>query len=167
MILKNLLLILLGLFFVIRQEAHAEELIPITRECIHAAARYKNLPVAALYGILITEGGTVGQYSTNKNQTRDNGPMQINSVWAEALGEMDITEVQLRNNGCLNVLVSAWILRKHLDRTGNIWEAIGDYHSKDPEKGNPYIQRVMANLITIRDYDVLIARANKQVGWMP
>ncbi|MCP3945035.1 MAG: lytic transglycosylase domain-containing protein [Desulfobacteraceae bacterium] len=145
-------------------EARTDELVPITRECIHSIATIFHLPVAALYGIFATEDGVVGKYSINTNKSRDNGPMQINSIWLEDLKKIGITEEELRNKGCLNVFVSAWILKTHLNQTGNIWEAIGKYHSKTQAKAKIYKQKVLANLITIKDYDMLLTQANKQVG---
>ena len=154
--------ITLILIFSLNVQVSAEELRPITRKCIHASASFHKVPVAALYGIFATEGGTVGEYSSNPT-SRDNGPMQINSVWLGELKAKGISEEELRNNGCLNVFVSGWILKGHLDRTGDIWQAIADYHSRTEDLGKAYLVRVLNNLLSDMDYDALVARANQNI----
>jgi len=159
---KNSIILSLILIFSMVPQTGAQELTPITRKCIHTTAHFYKVPVAALYGIFATEGGTVGEYSSN-TVTRDNGPMQINTLWLEDLKSKGITEENLRNNGCLNVFVSGWILKGHLDRTGDIWQAIGDYHNRTKELGDAYRVRVLKNLLSKVDYDVLLAKANQNV----
>ncbi len=158
--LKNIAIILI----LMTTPTWADEYQPMTRKCLHEAASTFDLPVAALYGIFAQERGAVGQYSANTNNSRDNGTMQINSIWLPDLARFNITEEKLRNNGCLTVYVSAWILKGHLEKAnGNIWKAIGDYHSKTPEKAKIYISNVMEQLLTNPNYDKLIAEANKHV----
>lgn len=143
----------------------AQELKPLTRDCFHSSAAYFGLKneIAALYGIFATEGGTVGEYSTNENGSRDNGPMQINSTKIKDLTFLEVNEEALRNDGCYNVFVSAHILNDHYKKSGNIWQAVGDYHSKTKEFGDAYILRVWEKLQANPDFDQLIAQANKQI----
>lgn len=161
MIRKNIIIINI-LLVLVAPLAWAQELTPISRKCIHEAADFNKVPVAALYGIFVTEGGTVGEYSSN-TVTRDNGPMQINSVWLRYLEAKGISEEELRNNGCLNVFVSGWILKKHLNRTDDIWQAIADYHSRTKHLGDAYLMRVLINLLSDVDYENLVAKANQNV----
>ncbi len=161
---KFLIIILLVLTCLKPSETTASELVPITNECFHAAAEYYEVPVAALYGIFAQEAGTVGEYEINKNKSRDNGPMQINSIWNNTFESMNISEQNIRNHGCLNVFISAYILKDCLNATGDIWQAIGRYHSKKAKYAEPYKRKVLNKLLTVKDYDLLIAKANKHVG---
>ena len=41
---------------------------------------------------------------------------------------------------------AAWLLRKEHNRTGNIWQAIGAYHSRTPHRRDAYIAQVKSHL---------------------
>ncbi len=157
-------MIIFAILTFIPPRVDGEELSPVSAECIHQAALHHNVPVAALYGILAVERGTVGERSKNKNGTEDYGVMQVNTCWLEELEEQGISAEQLENNGCLNVFTSAWILKKHLDTTGNIWLAIGRYHSGTKDYAKNYTLKIFQNLIQITDYEQIIQRANKNIG---
>ena len=102
---------------------------PLTADCVLDAARASGMPVAALFAILATEGGKTGEALSNKNGTWDMGPFQVNSVHLNA---------------------AAWLLRKEYRRTGNLWQAIGAYHSRTPHRRDAYIRRVKSNLERLR-----------------
>jgi len=118
--------------------------------CVLLAANTYSVPPAVMIGIMNVEGGHIGQeVGPNGNGTYDLGPMQVNTRWLPALQKawgVDTVTARswVRDNGCVNVHVSAWILRQKLDETGNLWRAIAAYHSATPSKGYPYAQKVIA-----------------------
>jgi len=117
--------------------------------CLMLAAQTYSVPPAVLVGIYKAEGGAVGQAVANKNGTYDLGPMQINTVWVPDLaakwGVSESTASKwLRDDACTNVGVAAWILRGHIDETGSLSQAIGNYHSRTPYHNAKYKNRVIA-----------------------
>jgi hypothetical protein len=46
----------------------------------------------------------------------------------------------------VNAHAAAWILRREYLRTGNIWAAIGAFHSRTPSLRDAYIARVRKHL---------------------
>lgn len=124
------------------------------------ASQTYDVPPAVMLGIMKAEGGTVGQQVHNTNGTYDLGPMQINTIWvpelAKSWGVNQKTAKQwIRDDACINMGVSAWILKNHLIETGNIKQAIAHYHSRTPRHGGPYQKRVFDimeqnGLITIK-----------------
>ena len=52
-------------------------------------------------------------------------------------------------DGCANAYAAAWILRKEYDRTRNIWDAVGAYHSRTPHFRDAYLGRVRKHLIKL------------------
>jgi hypothetical protein len=141
----------------------ANTLKPVTAQCVYSSAQYFDIPFAALVGVLSQEAGRVGQYRNNTNGTRDNGPMQINTVWMDQIQKRGITELQIRNNGCLNVFVGAWILSQHFQNIENKWQAIGAYHSKTPKHNKKYQKLVRQRLLTNLNFRTVIEKANKNV----
>ena len=49
----------------------------------------------------------------------------------------------LRDDGCTNVNVAAWILRGHLNETGSLAKAVAHYHSRTPYLGSKYKHKVV------------------------
>ena len=117
-----------------------------TVECIMGAAAASDLPLAVLFGVLATEGGTPGEALRNDNGTWDMGPFQINTCHVNELVAMGIDPATLLRDGCVGAYAAAWLLRKEYNRTGNLWEAVGSYHSRNPERRDAYIARVKSNL---------------------
>lgn len=121
-------------------------LIPVTAACILAAAQIQNIHPMNIVTILKIEGGKVGEYSVNKNGSKDLGPMQINNkVWVPEIaklhfqGNEKVAEYTLMNDGCYNVHMGAWILRQNIDWAGgNTIEGIGMYHSRTPKYKERY-----------------------------
>jgi len=116
--------------------------------CLMLAAQTYSVPPAVLVGIYQVEGGKPGQAVKNTNDTYDLGPMQINTIWipelAEKWGVSNNTALQwVKNDPCTNMGVAAWILRGHMDRTGDLSKAIAHYHSKTPKFGGPYKGKVI------------------------
>lgn len=117
--------------------------------CLMLAAQTYSVPPAVLVGIHQVEGGRPGQAVKNTNGTYDLGPMQINTIWipelADKWGVSNNTALQwVKNDPCTNMGVAAWILRGHMDRTGNLSTAIAHYHSKTPKFGGPYKGKVIS-----------------------
>lgn len=119
---------------------------PLTAACVLDAARAGGLPAAALFGILATEGGKTGEALRNSNGTWDMGPFQINTVHVDTLAAMGIAPEAVLQDGCVNAYAAAWLLRREYLRTGDIWQAIGAYHSRTPHRRDAYMARVRANL---------------------
>lgn len=78
----------------------------------------------------------------NRNDTIDVGLMQINSIWADPLGET----WNFLHDPCTNVMVGAWILRQCMQDYGYTWKAVGCYHSRTPERRDAYALRI-ANIL--------------------
>lgn len=122
------------------------ETLPLSWECVvDAAARY-NLPLAAMVGILATEGGKTGEALSNTNGTWDMGPFQINTCHINELLQAGMVPDVILRDGCANAYAAAFILRKEYDRTRNIWDAVGAYHSRTPHFRDAYLGRVRNHL---------------------
>ena len=119
---------------------------PLTVDCVADAARASDLPLAALIGILATENGRAGEALQNANGTWDMGPFQINTCHVNELVDMGIAPETVLRDGCANAYAAAWLLRKEYKRTGNLWEAVGAYHSRTPKYRDAYIARVKEHL---------------------
>lgn len=117
--------------------------------CLMLASQTYNVPPAVMVGIMHVEGGRIGQeVGPNVNGSFDLGPMQINTIWLPQLAkywQVDVPTARtwVRDNGCVNMHVSAWILRQGLDRTGSLYEAIARYHSGTPHIGQRYATKVI------------------------
>ena len=114
------------------------------------AAHSSGMPAAALFAILATEGGKTGEALSNKNGTWDMGPFQVNTVHLNELAAMGISPDAVLRDGRVNAYAAAWLLRKEYRRTGNLWRAIGTYHSRTPHRRDAYIRRVKSNLERLR-----------------
>ena len=119
---------------------------PLLWECVIDAAHKNDLPLAALVGILTAEGGEPGEALSNANGTWDMGPFQINTCHVNELVDMGIAPETVLRDGCANAYAAAWLLRKEYKRTGNLWEAVGAYHSRTPKYRDAYIARVKEHL---------------------
>lgn len=120
---------------------------PLTAACLVEATKASGLPLAALIGILATENGRPGEALRNDNGTFDLGPFQLNTCHANELAAMGIAPEAVLRDGCVNAYAAAWLLRREYDRNGgDIWRAIGAYHSRTPHRRDAYIAKVQANL---------------------
>jgi soluble lytic murein transglycosylase-like protein len=120
-----------------------EYITPVTQLCIEQAASVYKVPSIIILSVMAQESGKAGKYTSNNNNTRDYGPMAINSSWLPKLYKNGITESSLLKNGCLNVLVGTAILRKYAVATrGNWWQAVGNYHSKTEVLHKKYLMKV-------------------------
>lgn len=119
--------------------------------CLLFAAHTYQLPPQALIAIMHVEGGHVGQAVPNTNGSYDLGPMQVNTIWVPKLARLwgtdNLTTMRrVRDNGCVNIHVAAWILRQRVNDTGNLYRGIAAYHSYTPVHGNRYLQKVVVAL---------------------
>jgi soluble lytic murein transglycosylase-like protein len=119
----------------------------LTPDCVAEAAQEHGVPLAALMGILAAEGGTVGEAVGNTNGSWDLGAFQINTCNLNALVSQGFMPEAILRDGCENARAAAWILRREFEHTGDIWSAIGAYHSRTPELRDAYIARVRAHLV--------------------
>lgn len=139
---------------------------PLTTDCLISAAEHFHLPVSALLAILDVEGGTVGYEEINRNGTTDMGPAQINSVHMPRLRAIGLNEGDIARNGCLNIHVAAMLLREKLNATGNILDALGEYHSRTPTKKARYQQKIRTAYLKLRaaperQLPAILKKANK------
>jgi hypothetical protein len=117
--------------------------------CLIIAAQNYSVPAAVLIGIMHVEGGHVGQQVLNTNGTYDLGPMQVNTTWVPELAhrwkvDQSTAYHWVRDDGCVNVDVAAWILRRNIDSTGYLVGGISHYHSATPGIGTNYARKVVA-----------------------
>lgn len=133
-------------------EYHASE---ITASCKSKISSQFHIPEIVLNTYLKTEGAKSGYIRTNKNGSWDVGPMQINSVhWKTFYERFKISPVALRNNGCVNLMVGAYLIREQLDEAGKeridgwdaFFEVAANYHSKTPEFNQKYQHDWINNL---------------------
>lgn len=122
----------------------------ILAACLMMASHTYKVPPAVMVGIMQVEGGRVGQeVGPNINGSYDLGPMQINTRWLPDLArywnvDTGTARRWIRDNGCVNMHVAAWILRQQLEMTnGQLYGAIARYHSATPSLGGPYAERVI------------------------
>src|ERR1700742_38455 len=103
--------------------------------CILAAANVYQVPPAVMIGIMHVEGGHIGQQAgPNFNGTYDLGPMQVNTRWVRQLAALwhvneHTAHTWVRDNGCVNVHVAAWILKQKITESGSLFGGIATYHS--------------------------------------
>ncbi|MCL4485066.1 MAG: lytic transglycosylase domain-containing protein [Nitrospirae bacterium] len=116
--------------------------LPVPVACVRAASGYYRLPPLALVGILEAEGGKPGVASRNRDGSEDLGPMQINSRWLPMLTRYGLTREKLLKDPCANVWAGAWILARSYARDGDVWTAIGHYHSWKKGESRKYRRRV-------------------------
>lgn len=117
--------------------------------CLMLASHSYDVPPAVMVGIMHVEGGRVGQMSRNTNGTYDLGPMQVNSRWVPELARywrVDERKARtlIRDDGCVNVKVAAWILHQKIEETGSLYGGIAHYHSATPGLGYRYAAKVVA-----------------------
>lgn len=122
--------------------------------CVLMVAQAQSLPPRVLVAVQAAEGGRVGMVRSNANGSEDYGLMQVNSVWLAPLSRAtrlppDQVRARLIGDGCFSIAVAGAILRMHLDATGDLMRAIGNYHSRTPERNQAYQARVLAQAVRI------------------
>lgn len=118
--------------------------------CLLMAANTYQVPAPVIIGIMNVEGGHIGQeMGPNINGTYDLGPMQVNSRWTPSLAKLWGVDERtarhwVRDDGCVNVHVAAWILKQKILETGTLYGGISHYHSATPSLGRAYATKVIA-----------------------
>lgn len=118
--------------------------------CLMLSAQQYDVPPAVLIGLMHVEGGRVGQQvGPNSNNTYDLGPMQVNTHWIPELAktwnvERTVAHRLVRDDGCVNVRVAAWILKKKIKQAGSLLGGIAYYHSATPKYGSVYAAKVLS-----------------------
>jgi soluble lytic murein transglycosylase-like protein len=109
---------------------------PVT--CLQSAAEFHGVNQHLLLAVLNVESGlnprAVGK---NTNGTVDIGIGQINSMHLPELQRYGITEKHLMN-GCKGAYISAWFLKRGLERYGYTWFGAAAYHSVTPVHNTRY-----------------------------
>src|ERR1700723_3612744 len=122
--------------------------------CLLHAATIQHLPDVLLMALLKTEGGTVGQWTTNTDGSHDLGPLQVNDrTWLQKLADMqfkgndEVAARELIYDGCYNVEVGAYIFANYLNEAnGDYGKAIGFYNSHTPYYADEYRRRFLHSL---------------------
>lgn len=127
-----------------RERVVVPRTVPLFLDCVMEAAQKHHVPLAALLGVLAVEGGKTGEALRNTNGTWDIGPFQINTCRINELLAVGITPEIILRDGCANAHAAAWLLRK--EYKGNIWDAVGAYHSRTPRLRDAYIAKVKKHL---------------------
>lgn len=112
--------------------------------CIVLAANLYSVPPAALYSIAQVESsGNPLAVNHNSNGTTDYGLMQINSIWFKKLKSVGFDTEKVKTDACTSAKAGAYILNQTLQEShGDLWKALGYYHSHNPE----YMRRYQAKL---------------------
>ncbi|MCF8869917.1 MULTISPECIES: lytic transglycosylase domain-containing protein [Xanthomonas] len=111
-------------------------------DCLAGAAQRYQLPLPIFKAVVGEEGGWLGLKKPNKNGSYDYGPAQINSIHLEELSKYGVSESQLMWDRCVNLHVSAYRLRFEINRAGDLWRGVGNYHSRTPSLSSSYAERV-------------------------
>lgn len=117
--------------------------------CYQEAASYYQVPAIILQAIHHVEGGKKGDRVPDPNGTFDHGFMQINTCWKPMLHAQGWTLRFITQHDCANIFAAAWIIKQHLNQTGNLWLSVADYHSGDPAYGYPYAQQVYRQVLRL------------------
>ncbi len=117
----------------------------VEQKCINFNSEHFGIPPIALEAIRRVENGKVCAVSKNTNDTADLGPMQINTIHLPSIKEqypdIDFTDVACKP--CLNITIGSWILSQRLKEVeGDVWLAVGNYHSKTPHVRLRYLSKI-------------------------
>lgn len=121
---------------------------PVMNKCIGIAAQTYNIEPTVLRALQAQEGGKIGTISRNDNGSFDLGPMQINTINLPEIKRAFpfLSWRHIVYEPCINIMIGAWFLRKKIDnRNGNVWEGVGDYHSRTPAKRIIYLRSFLAH----------------------
>ncbi|HGP3143665.1 TPA: lytic transglycosylase domain-containing protein [Pseudomonas aeruginosa] len=115
----------------------------IPQQCVVATIQRYQIPATLIVGILGQENGRVGTASRNSNGSVDYGPGQVNSIWLATLAPYGVTAKDLQWDGCKNLWVSGWIMRRCLNKfNNNAWMAIGCYHAGENPRTDTHVRRM-------------------------
>jgi len=116
---------------------------------IRAEAEYQ-VPALVLAAILKVEGGRNGMASPNTNKTFDYGRTQINTVWVNNFYRWHgVPPAAIAMDSCTAIRAAAYIVQYEYRKTGNFWTAIGNYHSRTPDKHRGYVDKIYKAMVVI------------------
>ncbi len=116
---------------------------PVTEECLRIISNRYEIPIPVIMGILVSQESRVGERFERLDKTVDYGPALINSRWLKKIKRFGIRGKDLKNDGCTNILTLSWILNQYkAEMGGDIWKAVGRYHSEEPLKASIYKELV-------------------------
>ncbi|RKP51041.1 lytic transglycosylase domain-containing protein [Trinickia fusca] len=118
--------------------------------CVLRAGDAMQVPPQLLISVMSVEGGAIGTVAHNRNATEDLGLMQINTgAWLDLVAQAQFggnqrdAYVRLRDDGCYNIEVGAWILSRAIaSEGGDVWAGVGRYHSNTPALKRGYAIKV-------------------------
>ncbi len=117
--------------------------------CLLSAAETYHVPSAVLIGIMKVEDGQVGlETAPDAEGNYSMGPMRIGSkLLAQSADawKVDVNTARkwIRDDGCINVQIAAWILQKKIVQGGNLNNGIALYHSDVVDAGKNYAKAVI------------------------
>jgi hypothetical protein len=118
--------------------------------CMVTAAQRYAIPLAVFRAVVDTEGGRDGLKKRNQNGSFDLGRAQINTIHLPELAKYGVSETQLIRDACVNLHVAAYRLRFEINRAGDFWRGVGNYHSRTPALNAAYQARVRSRLGDVR-----------------
>jgi hypothetical protein len=111
-------------------------------DCVDSAAAHHGVNSVVLRAIGWHESKLQPQaIGKNGNGTYDLGAFQINTIHLPSLAKYGVDRQALLD-GCVSAYVGAWLMKGHVARHGNTWEAIGAYHSNTPERRAWYANQI-------------------------
>lgn len=115
-------------------------------ECLKPAATYHGVNPNLLLAVLTVESRlNPNAINKNANGTIDIGMGQINSIHLPELQRYGLNASHLMD-ACKATYVSAWLLRRGLNRYGDTWFAVASYHSTTPVHNLRYQGLIKAEL---------------------
>lgn len=112
------------------------------RDCVATAATAFEISPRVVEVIIETEGGWPGARIRNKDGSFDLGVMQLNTRWVSYFAERGLSESDLQNDACRNIYAGTYLLKLHLNKTGDLGLAMAYYHNQKPHFGAAYLSRV-------------------------
>jgi hypothetical protein len=125
--------------------------------CVRQASNYYRVNTEIYRAIILTEGTQIGQQIKNTNGSIDLSVAGINSINLPELRQYNIDKKVLLENPCVNLMVGAWLLARHLSAVDTsdpkqLWRAIGSYNSQTEKYNLRYQKLVWHNLQRLRAY---------------
>ena len=118
-----------------------------TLECVAAAARHHDVPLALLLGVNSVEMGNTNQNVGNKNGSLDTGAFQINSIHFAEAATYGATHADLASRGCYNAQYAAMLLSRALNHPTqqhkDYYTRAAGYHSWTPRYNKIYRKKLI------------------------
>jgi hypothetical protein len=145
---------------------------PLTVACILALTQQYNFPREALWSLFAQEAGEPGIEVPNLDShgrpwSYDLGPYQVNNQhvakFARLWGKDQATTYRLlRDDGCANAKAAAHLLNEHWKTSGDIWQAIGWYHSRTEGLARKYREKVYEKTVKLYQSNTANAKGEKK-----